>query len=184
MATEEPRYAVTKKDDAFEIRLYESYIVAETVVDTADFSEASNVGFRRIAGYIFGGNKVQQKMSMTAPVTTEQSEKIAMTSPVQTEQRGNPVTMTFMMPSEYTLESLPVPNDSRVTLRRVPGRKLAAISFSGRWTEENFREHTEELMKWIEKEGLKVLGWPIVARYNAPFVPWFLRRNEVLIPVE
>lgn len=184
MAIEEPKYTVIKKDDAIEIRLYEPYIVAETVVDSGGYDEASNEGFRRIAGYIFGGNRVQQKISMTAPVTTEQSQKIAMTAPVQTEQRGASVRMTFMMPSEYTLESLPVPNDSRVTLRLVPARKVAAIEFSGRWTEENFQEHSEKLKKWIEKEELKTTGSPIVARYNPPFWPWFMRRNEVMIPVE
>jgi hypothetical protein len=184
MAIDEPKYTVIKKDDAIEIRLYQPYIVAETVVDSGDYDEASNEGFRRIAGYIFGGNRIQQKISMTAPVTTEQSQKIAMTAPVQTEQRGASVRMTFMMPSEYTLESLPIPDDSRVTLRQVPARKVAAIEFSRRWTDENFKEHTEELKKWIDKEGLKVTGSPIVARYNPPFWPWFMRRNEVMIPIE
>jgi hypothetical protein len=184
MALEEPKYTIAKEDGDIEIRLYEPYIVAETVVDTADFEEASNVGFRRLAAYISGGNKTQEKLSMTAPVTTEQSQKIAMTAPVETEQRGTSLRMTFMMPSDFTLESLPIPNDSTVTRRHVPARKLAAIRFSGRWTEENFREHTDELLTWIHKEGLTVSGAPVVARYNPPFWPSFLRRNEVLIPVE
>jgi hypothetical protein len=184
MAIEEPKYTVVKKDDDIEIRLYGPYIMAETVVDTSDFDEASNEGFRRLAGYIFGGNSVRQKISMTAPVSTEESRKIAMTAPVQTEQQGTSLRMTFMMPSEFVLDSLPVPNDPRVTLHQVPARKFAAITFSGRWTEENFNEHAEELKKWIEKEGLKVAGAPVIARYNPPFIPFFFRRNEVLIPVE
>lgn len=184
MAIKEPKYSVLKKDDDFEIRLYEPTIVAETVVDTSDFEEASNEGFRRLAGYIFGGNKVQQKTNMTSPVTTEQSLKIAMTAPVETEQRGTSVRIAFTMPSEYTLETLPVPNDSRVALRQLPARKFAAIEFSGRWTEENFRGHTDELKVWIQKEGLTISGAPSVARYNPPFWPAFLRRNEILIPVE
>jgi hypothetical protein len=184
MAIEEPKYSVLTKDHDFEIRLYEPTIVAETVVDTSDFDEASNEGFRRLAGYIFGGNKVQQKINMTSSVTTEQSLKIAMTAPVETEQRGTSVRIAFTMPSEYTLETLPVPNDSRVTLRQMPARKFAATRFSGRWTEENFLEHTDELTTWIQKEGLKISGAPIVARYNPPFWPAFLRRNEILIPVE
>jgi hypothetical protein len=184
MALEEPKYTITKEDGDIEIRLYEPYIVAETVVDTPDFEEASNVGFRRLAAYIFGGNKTQEKLSMTAPVTSEKSQKIAMTAPVATEQRGTSLRMTFMMPSDFTLESLPIPNDSTVTLRQVPARKLVAIRFSGRWTEENFRERTDELSAWIHKEGLKVSGAPVIARYNPPFWPSFLRRNEVLIPVE
>jgi hypothetical protein len=184
MAIEEPKYTVTKKDHDFEIRLYEPTVVAETIVDTSDFDEASNEGFRRLAGYIFGGNKVRQKIAMTSPVTTEQSQKIAMTAPVESEQLGRSVRVAFTMPSEFTLETLPVPNDSRVILREKPGAKFAAIRFSGRWTEENFREHTDELTTWIRKEGWKISGAPVVARYNPPFVPSFLRRNEILIPVE
>jgi len=184
MAIEEPKYTVVTKDRDIEVRLYEMHIVAETVVDTSDFDEASDQGFRRLAGYIFGGNKVQRKLSMTSPVTTEQSQKIAMTAPVEMVQDGTSLKMTFMMPSEFTMESLPIPNDSRVTLRRVPERKLAVIRFSGRWTEDNFREHTNELMAWIQKQGLKTCGAPVVARYNPPFVPSFFRRNEVLVPVE
>jgi hypothetical protein len=184
MSIEEPKYSVLTKDHDFEIRLYQPTIVAETVVDTSDFDQASNEGFRRLADYIFGGNKVQEKVKMTSPVTTEQSLKIAMTAPVETEQRGTSVRVAFTMPSEYTLETLPVPNDSRVTLHQTMARKVAAIKFTGRWTEENFREHTDELTTWIQKEGLKISGAPIVARYNPPFWPAFLRRNEILIPVE
>jgi hypothetical protein len=184
MATEEPKYTVVKKDDNIEIRLYEPYIVAETVVDTTDFDAASNEGFRRLAGYIFGGNSVRQKISMTSPVSTEESRKIAMTAPVQTKQEGTSLRMTFMMPSEFVMDSLPVPNDPRVTLHQVPARKFAAITFSGRWTDANFNEHAEDLKKWIEKQGLKVSGTPVVARYNPPFIPSFFRRNEVLIPLE
>jgi hypothetical protein len=184
MAIEEPKYAVTKKEGDIELRRYEPYNVAETVIDTSDFEAASNEGFRRLAGYIFGGNKRQQKISMTAPVTTEQSRSIPMTAPVQTEARRGAYRIAFTMPSEFALDSLPLPDDQRVNLRREPERKFAAIRFSGRWTEENFREHTEELTQWMTREGLKASGAPIIARYDPPFMPWFARRNEVLIPVE
>lgn len=184
MAIEEPKYRVLKNDGDFEIRQYDSFIVAETVVDTSDYEEASNEGFRRLAAYIFGENKSRQKMAMTSPVTTEQSEKIAMTAPVQTEQSGTTVRIAFVIPSEYTMQTLPVPNDARITLHPVPGRKVAVVNFSGRWTESNFHEHTEELQAWIQKEGLREAGNPIVARYNPPFVPSFFRRNEILIPIE
>jgi len=188
MAIEEPHYSVVKKDDDREIRLYEPTIVAETVVDTSDYDAASNEGFKRLAGYIFGGNKKQQKISMTSPVATEQSQKIAqkiaMTAPVQTEKQGTSLRITFMMPSEFTLETLPLPNDSRIIFRQVPAKKVAAIKFTGRWTAENFDEHTNELMKWIEEQGLKICGAPIVARYNPPFIPSFFRHNEIIIPVD
>jgi effector-binding domain-containing protein len=184
MAIEEPKHAVIKKDHDFEIRQYDTLIVAETTVDASDYEEASNEGFRRLAAYIFGGNKSRGKISMGSPVTTEQSEKIAMTAPVETEKSGSSVRVAFTMPAEYTMQTLPVPNDARVTLRRIPGRKVASIRFSGRWTEENFGEHTEELIAWIQKEGARIAGEPLVARYNPPFVPFFLRRNEILIPIE
>jgi hypothetical protein len=184
MATEEPEYTIIKSNRNFEIRQYDSLIVAETVVDTSDFDEASNEGFRRLAGYIFGGNRIQRKIPMTSPVTAEQSEKIPMTAPVEAERTGTSARIAFMMPAHHTMQTLPVPNDPRVTLRQIPGRKLAAVKFSGRWTEENFREHTDELNAWIQKERLHVVGAPLVARYNPPFVPSFFRRNEILIPVE
>jgi hypothetical protein len=184
VAAEEPKHTVLKKDKEYEIRRYEPYIVAETTVDGLDHDEASNEGFRRLAGYIFGGNTVRQKIDMTAPVTTEMSRKIEMTAPVTSERKGGSFRVTFMMPSEFTMESLPVPNDARVTLTEVPARTLAAISFSGRWTDENFQEHAEALRVWISTQGLKVAGDPIIARYNPPFVPSFFRRNEILIPVE
>jgi hypothetical protein len=184
MALEEPKYSVLKKDQDIEIRLYDSYIAAETTVDTSDYDEASNEGFKRLAGYIFGGNKKQQKISMTSPVVTEQSQKIPLTAPAQTEQLGTSVRITFMMPSEFTLETLPIPNDSRILFRQVPSKKAAVIKFSGRWTAENFGEHTDKLMRWIEQQGLKVCGTTVVARYNPPFVPSFFRHNEIIIPVE
>jgi len=184
MATEEPKYTVTKSDGDFEVRRYEPYIVAQTVVDTTDTDEGSNEGFRRIAGYIFGGNKVRQKIAMTAPVTTERSEKIAMTAPVITAKQAASTAVSFVMPSEYTMETLPVPDDTRVTLRQVPSRTMAVITFSGRWTDENFQEHTEELKQWIARQKLKIIGDPVIARYNPPFIPFFFRHNEVQIPIE
>jgi hypothetical protein len=184
MAIEEPIYSVVKKDRDIEIRLYEPYIVAETFVDTSDYDAASNEGFRRLAGYIFGGNKRRQKISMTSPVTTEESQKIAMTAPVQTEEQGRSLKVSFMMPAEFILETLPIPNDSTITFRQVPAKKVAAIKFSGRWTTENFNEHTNQLIKWIGDRGLRICGAPVVARYNPPFIPSFFRHNEIIIPIE
>jgi len=184
MAIEEPKYSIIQKDHDIEIRLYDPYIVAETIVDTSDYDAASDEGFRRIAGYIFGGNKRQQKISMTSPVTTEQSQKIPMAAPVQTEIQGTSLKISFMMPSEFTLETLPIPNDSTIVFRQIPAIKVAAIEFSGRWTRENFNEHTNELMKWIKNQGFKICGTTVVARYNPPFVPSFFRHNEIIVPIE
>lgn len=122
---------------------------------------------------------------MTAPVSQEaDSVKIPMTAPVNQEKAGEKWRFTFLMPMEYTLETLPEPLDSRVELRRVPERLMAALKYSGTWSRSRYEEKKKQLMEWIERRGLKQIAEPIFARYNPPFLPWFLRRNEVLIPVE
>jgi effector-binding domain-containing protein len=106
-----------------------------------------------------------------------------MTSPVEMYGKDGTYVMTFMMPSEYTMETLPLPNDERVKLREIPARRVAAIEFSGGWSQESARERTEELKVWMSQQGLTAAGEPIFARYDPPFVPWFLRHNEILVPV-
>ena len=183
MATEEPQYSVIKTDGDFEIRRYAPYIVAETVVVGADQESGTNVGFRRLAGFIFGNNRTKESIEMTAPVTTTRSEKIAMTAPVETSRKGDDMVMAFMMPSQYTLETLPEPTDPGVLIRQVPERVMAVLKFSGSWSEERFQEQTGKLQEWLRKHGVKAMGAPVVARYNAPWTPWFMRRNEIQIEV-
>lgn len=183
MATEEPKYTVIKSEEDFEIRRYEPFIVAETVVSEADLESGSDEGFRRLAGYIFGGNRVKESISMTAPVTTARSQKIAMTAPVETHRADSDMVMAFMMPSEYSMESLPEPTDPRVVLKKIPGRTLAAVRFSGSWSEERFQEHTKMLREWLGNRRIQVTGTPTVARYDPPWTPWFMRRNEILVEV-
>ena len=120
---------------------------------------------------------------MTAPVTTTRSEKIAMTAPVETRRKGDDMVMAFMMPTQYTLETLPEPTDPRVLIRSVPERVMAVIKFSGSWSEEHFQEQTVRLQEWLRKHDVKAIGVPVIARYNAPWTPWFMRRNEVQIEV-
>jgi hypothetical protein len=184
MAIEESRYTVVEQADNFELRWYEPSIVAETFVD-GDFSAVGSEGFRRLAGYIFGKNRKQESIDMTAPVSQEpSSEKIAMTAPVNQEAEGGKWRITFTMPAEYTMEALPVPLDDRVTLKQEPGRLMAAIRYSGTWSRDRYQEREASLSSLIGEHGLKAVGDPVFARYNAPFTLWFLRRNEVLIPVE
>jgi hypothetical protein len=183
MATEEPRYTVLKSDGDLEIRRYAPYIVAETVVTNADQETGTNVGFRRLAGFIFGGNRRKESIEMTTPVTTTRSEKIAMTAPVETSRKGDDMVMAFMMPSQYTLETLPEPTDPQVLIRSVPERVMAVIKFSGSWSEEHFQEQTGILQEWLRKHDVKAISAPVTARYNAPWTPWFMRRNEVQIEV-
>lgn len=181
VATESPAYRVTESLGAVEIREYEPYIVAEAEVD-GPLEDAGNQGFRILAKYIFGDNQGNAKVAMTAPVSQAKAvpEKIAMTSPVTQERSGDRFTIQFMMPSKYTLETLPKPNDSRVQFREVSGQRLAAIRYSGRWTERNYEQHLAELRSILRQNGYEPVGEPVWARYDPPFKPWFMRRNEIL----
>lgn len=188
MATEEPKHSVLQSRDGFEVRHYEPQVVAETVVE-GEFGGGGNEGFRRIAGYIFGGNDGGRKVAMTAPVSQERRSgardgtKIAMTAPVAQEKYGEGWTVAFVMPSELTLARLPKPNDPRVTLREVPARRVAAVTFSGTWGAERFDTVARELLGKLDAAGLVPAGPPVYARYDPPWTPWFLRKNEVLVPL-
>jgi effector-binding domain-containing protein len=183
MAIEKAEYKVLEREGDIDVRQYEPHIVAVTIVE-GDFEEIGNEGFRRLADYINGNNRKKQSISMTAPVTQEaSSEKIAMTAPVGQERAGGKWRITFVMPNEYTMDTLPEPLDSRVTLKEEPGQLMAAIRYSGTWSRAGYEKHKAILEEFIERRGLTVIGEPVWARYNPPFLPWFLRRNEVLIPV-
>ena len=120
---------------------------------------------------------------MTAPVAVSSSEKIAMTAPVSMHRQGKSYRITFMMPSKYTLETLPEPVNPEVTLREVPAGVVAAIRYSGRWSQQRYEDHRAKLETWIAERGWQSASEPVLARYDPPFKPWFLRRNEVLIPL-
>jgi len=182
MAIEEPRFKVLEKDGSFELREYAPYIVAETRVE-ADFEEAGSVAFQRLFRYISGNNISQQKIAMTAPVTQSRGEKISMTAPVSQVADGNAYLVAFTLPSTYTLATAPQPLDPTVQVRAVPAQLIAVWRYSGRWTAGNYRDHETLLREGIKARGLIARGDPVLARYNPPFTPWFMRRNEVLIPV-
>ena len=200
--TEEPVFESIKKEGDFELRQYRGFIVAETWVK-GDMDEAGSDAFRAIAGYIFGGNisvatKASEKIAMTAPVTMEKtvdkaaektSEKIAMTAPVVMEKAVEKnadasYRVHFVMPSQYTMATLPKPTNPKVTLREVAAQKMAVIRFSGFSNDEKVRVKTEALRSWIQQQGLKAIGNPQFARYDPPFMPPFMRRSEVMIAVE
>ena len=182
MAIEEPRFEVLEKDGGFELREYSPYVVAETRVE-AGFEEAGSVAFQRLFRYISGNNIAQQKIAMTAPVTQSRGEKISMTAPVSQVADGNAFIVAFTLPSSYTLATAPKPLDPTVQIRAVPAQLMACWRYSGRWTAGNFSEHEALLRKRIAALGLDARGEAVLARYNPPFTPWFMRRNEVLIPV-
>lgn len=172
MAIEEPSYKTLLSEPPFEHRRYSGFVVAETTLE-GGFDAASRAGFRRVAGYIFGDNTMQNGGS----------KKIAMTAPVTVEPKEGGWRLHFVMPSTEKLESLPRPNNSEVNLRRVGEHDVVAIQFSGWTTEAAIEEATARLKSWAQTKQLQIVGAPQVARYNDPFtLPW-RRRNEILIEV-
>jgi hypothetical protein len=183
MAIEEAKYKVVEKDNRFEIRDYTPHILAETIVD-GDLEEAGNKAFNRLFRYISGDNRSRKKGAMTAPVSQQpMGEKIKMTAPVGQRRVQEKWAVSFMMPASYTIETLPEPEDQNITLRQVPARRMASVRYSGFWTEKRYLRYKSELESWIKEKGLTIVGDPMWARYNPPFTPWFLRRNEILIPI-
>ncbi len=179
---EKPKYVVIEEKGNCQIRQYEPYIAAETLVDS-DFDNAGNIAFNRLYKYISGNNRKKESIAMTAPVN-QQSEKIAMTAPVNQQKSEGKYVVSFTMPSKYTLETLPEPLDSSIVLRQVPAQKIAAIRYSGTWSQKKYIKNKTEVEQFIREKELKVTGEDVFARYDPPFQLWFLRRNEVLIPVE
>ncbi len=182
MAIEEPAYTVVTRYADFEVRRYEPSVVAEVVVN-AGLEEAGNQAFGTLDGYIFGKNKGAGKIAMTAPVV-QTPVKIAMTAPVVQTPEGGGMSVQFIMPRPWTLETLPEPLDSRVKLRELPQRTVAAITYSGVWTEARYREHLDKLTAALAREKLSWTGEPLWARYNPPLLPWFLRRNEIWLELK
>ncbi len=186
MAVEEPKYSVLEKSPPFELRSYAPMILAEVQVE-GDLDDASSQGFRLIAAYIFGQNQVSEKISMTTPVTVEEksskSAKIAMTAPVNIESNAGQWTVSFVMPSEYTMDSLPKPLNPKVQLRQIPAVKRAVISFSGFYNANKVAEKNLELEEWMKTKNLQAVGTPKFARYNPPWILPFMRRNEIMIDV-
>lgn len=181
MAIERLAYHTIERDGQIEIRLIQPHVVAETFVD-GDFERVGNEGFRRLVGYIGGANRSQARISMTAPVVQEPaSEKISMTAPVVQEKVGDRYRITFLMPAKYTLETLPQPTDTRIRLRTEEMSSVAAIRYSGFWSRSRYDDHERKLREWIDQRGLEPISEPVWARYDPPFMPWFLRRNEILI---
>jgi hypothetical protein len=187
MATEEPQYRVIENFGAVEIRDYAPMIVAEVTV-AGDRNRAINQGFGMLADYIFGNNVAREKVAMTTPVTQSQApryEKIAMTTPVaQSEGEGGDWTVRFMMPSAYTLETLPQPRNAAVRLLPVPARRAAVLRFSGSRSETLLEKKEAELRAFANERGLATRGAPSFAFYDPPWTPSFFRRNEVALEID
>ena len=183
MAIEEAPFKTITADGPFAIREYEPYLVAETYVE-GEFDTVGNEGFRRLFRYISGDNAKSQSIAMTAPVEqAAASEKIAMTAPVEQQKSGERWRVAFVLPASYSLETAPKPLDPRVTVVAMPARRMAAVRYSGTWSQSRYDENLAALAKFISDRGLSPEGEPVFARYDPPFMPWFLRRNEILVPV-
>jgi effector-binding domain-containing protein len=169
LAGEEAPYQVVRQDGAIEIRAYEPRLIAEVLVG-GTLEEAGNKAFRTLFRYIDGNNQSKKNIPMTAPVSQEKA--------------GEKWAVGFLMPAAFTMETIPTPNDPAVVLREKPACRMAAIRYRGFWSQKNYEKHLQELEIWIKEQELAATGDPVWARYNPPFTPWFLRRNEILIPVE
>lgn len=171
-AIEEPRFQVERvlEPKRIELRRYEPYVVAEVTVP-GPAQQAGNQGFSYLGGYIFGRNQGDRKIAMTAPVAQARADS------------GAGYVVQFMMPSSFTMDTLPLPTDPKVRLKEVPGQRVIAVMYSGTWSQSNYDEHLTLLKAAAEEAGLKTQGEPVYARYDAPWVPWFMRRNEIWLGV-
>jgi len=170
MAIETPKYKKLESFKDIEFRQYETMTIARTLVQ-GDFKAVGNAGFKRLAGYIFGENKDEKKISMTAPVSQSRADE-------------DSYWITFMMPSQYDVDELPVPKDDRVKVSRLTEQTFAVISYKGGWSEKAYRKHEAKLLAQLkEAKDWEVTGEPVWARYNPPFVPAWFRTNEILVPV-
>lgn len=181
-ATEEPPHTVDAVDGDFEIRTYAPMIMAEVAV-SGPRDRAINAGFRVLADFIFGNNTVKAEIAMTAPVTQSASAEIAMTAPVTQSGSGDLWTVGFVMPAEYTMATLPKPNDPRVIIREVPAHRVAVLRFSWTGGESRVERKTAELQAMLTAKGLVASGPPMSAFYDPPWTPPFMRRNEIIIPL-
>jgi hypothetical protein len=186
MAIEEPSYEVVRRLDGadVELRRYAPYVVAQVRVDGPS-DRADSEGFRVLAGYIFGKNRGERRLEMTAPVTRSAAPvKLEMTAPVTRTADAEGYVVQFVLPRDVSLATAPEPIDPRVQLREVPGGLVAAIRYSGTWSQANYEEHLRTLEATLRDAGIAWTGEPVLSRYNGPMTPWFLRRNEIWLAVE
>lgn len=185
-ATAEPGYQVVRQLGEIEIRQYEPYAVAEVLIN-APADEAGNQGFRILAAYIFGKNKGERKLEMTAPVTQTPVPvpvKLEMTAPVTLTPATGGYRVQFVLPKGVSAASAPAPIDLRVQLRDVPPLKMAVIRYTGFWTDANYNEHLNSLKEALRSADLHASGPPLYSRYDSPWTLWFMRRNEIWLPLD
>ncbi|MFT7002969.1 MAG: hypothetical protein ACJAWW_000303 [Sulfurimonas sp.] len=190
MAIDEPKYTLIEKNDIYELREYAPYLVAQTEV-TGNFDDMGGKAFRILFKYISGENQQSSKIKMTAPViqenTNQDGQKIKMTAPVIQEidsSNSQRAVYSFVMPLHFTLDTLPLPLDKRISIKEIPAKTVAVRVFSGGWGEENYKNNEAILLNALSKANIKIIGKPNFARYNSPFSFWFMRRNEIIIEID
>jgi len=184
MAIEEPKYSLVSQEGKFEVRDYQPYLLAEVTVE-AEFEEAGSKAFRALFKYISGDNTPQSEIAMTAPVTQQPAGvEIAMTAPVTQSGEVGRYVVSFTMPASYSLATLPEPTDPRVVIRQVAAQRMAVVTYSGTRRQSSYEAQKQALQQWLAQKGYEPVGVPVWARYNAPFSLWFLRRNEIQIPIK
>jgi len=181
-----PEYRVVERDGSVEVREYEGYTTAYVDIPS-EFDGAINTGFMKLFNYISGKNTNRSKIKMTVPVTEEQvtgSQKIPMTAPVTSEKiSGDVYRVSFIMPANYTLDTLPIPDDKDIKFTRIEPYRAAVIKFPGRMNESLANKKSEELKRWLDKKGLQARPNFIAAQYDPPWIPGFMRRNEVIAEI-
>ena len=174
--TPEPEYKVVSEEKSkgllFQVRDYSELVIAETIVKNENFDEVGNIGFDRLGGYIFGENKKNEKIQMTAPVLLDENSK---------EKTWK---ITFILPKEYSLEKAPPPTNQKVVIKKEQEKRFAVVQFNGALSKQNFDKHTKKLRAWMKTKSFQTVSAPIFAGYNPPFTPPFLRRNEVFIEIK
>ena len=186
---EQPEYTLIKTyTDAIETRVYAPMLIAEVEVSGESRKRAISAGFQVIARYIFGDNIAQGKIAMTSPVQQQQSQKIAMTSPVQQQLSAvkadkSTWKVSFVMPSKFSLDTIPKPNNDKIKLIEVPEKRYIVLRFSGLMSESNLNKHIDKLRQFVKTHHLSTQGEIKYAFYNPPWTLPFLRRNEVMLPL-
>lgn len=186
MAYEEPSFQVIDRHGSLEVRRYKPFTIAEVKIEDG-FKDAGNKAFNTLFEYISGANRGTAKMEMTVPViqSPAQGEKMEMTAPVlqRSASQADAYLVSFVLPLSYDAASAPEPTDPKVRIREIPGRLMAVNRYTGFWSESNYLKHETELLEALKAAGYEAIGSPEWARYNPPFMPWFLRRNEVMVEV-
>lgn len=183
MANEQPHYNIELEAKPFEVRNYAPMIVA-CIHEDGSREAAVRAGFGALASFMFGNNQRGDKIAMTAPVAQTAGQTLAMTTPAVQVMSSGGWDVHFVMPAALSMETLPKPRNDRIRLIEIPARRVAAISFSGFWSDSNFRAHEKQLLEFLRQRGLKPISTVSFAYFDPPWTPWFWRHNEVQIDIE